>query len=160
MGHGQKIGTKTMASSPKYNIVEPCLTSFESSSGGVNFPLNGFKKLAIVVGTIIHKKEGRINNLISSKVDTFLPIQSIVVVTSPIGDHAPPALAAIIIRPANHNLSLLSLMSFLSMVMSTIVAVKLSIIADKINANMHIIHSRMLFFLVLMKPFMVANPLK
>ena len=32
---------------------------------------------------------------------TWPPIQSIMVVTSPIGDHAPPALAAIIIIPAN-----------------------------------------------------------
>src|SRR6187402_1743684 len=35
------------------------------------------------------------------------PIQSIVVVTSPNGDHAPPALAAITIMPANQNLSCL-----------------------------------------------------
>src|SRR5688572_3954934 len=36
------------------------------------------------------------------------PIHNIVVVTSPKGDHAPPAFAAIIIAPAKYNLSFLS----------------------------------------------------
>ena len=66
---------------------------------------------------------------------TFLPIQSIVVVTSPIGDHAPPALAAIIIIPAYHNLKFLFDTTFCKIEISTIVAVRLSIIADRINAN-------------------------
>ena len=48
----------------------------------------------------MHNKDGKINSLISSIVDTFLPIQSMVVVTSPIGDQAPPALAEIITIPA------------------------------------------------------------
>ena len=47
--------------------------------------------------------EGIKRYLMSSGVVTFLPIQSIVVVTSPIGDQAPPALAATIISPANHS---------------------------------------------------------
>ena len=61
-------------------------------------------------------------------VETLLPIHNIVVVTSPIGDQAPPAFAAMIIKPANHNLSLFSLISFLKIVIRTMVAVKLSII--------------------------------
>ena len=36
---------------------------------------------------------------------TWPPIQSMIVVTSPIGDQAPPALAAIIIIPANIQIS-------------------------------------------------------
>ena len=40
---------------------------------------------------------------IKSGVVTFLPIHNIVVVTSPMGDHAPPALAVTMIIPANHN---------------------------------------------------------
>ena len=78
-------------------------------------------------------KDGRIRSLMSSIVETFLPIHNIVVVTSPIGDQAPPAFAAIIISPANQILSLFSGTNFLSIVISTIVAVKLSIMADKIN---------------------------
>ena len=96
----------------------------------------------------------------SSIVDTFLPIQSMVVVTSPIGDQAPPALAAIMIKPANHNLSLFSLISFLKIVIRTMVAVRLSIIAERINAKMHIIQSRMFFFFVFINLLIVAKPLK
>ena len=42
--------------------------------------------------------EGRNRFCIKPTEETFLPIQSIVVVTSPMGDHAPPALAAMIIK--------------------------------------------------------------
>ena len=72
---------------------------------------------------------------INSGVVTFLPIHSIVVVTSPIGDHAPPALAAIIIIAAYHNLKFLFDTTFCNIEISTIVAVRLSMIADKINAK-------------------------
>jgi hypothetical protein len=54
MGNVLKIGTKTIADRPKYSIVEPYLISFISSFGGSKLSLNGFKKLAIVVGIIIH----------------------------------------------------------------------------------------------------------
>ena len=114
----------------------------------LNVDLKGFKKLAIVVGTSIQTKEGATSNLINSKVETFSPIQSMVVVTSPIGDHAPPAFAAIIIIPANQILSLLSTTNFRRMVIKTIVAVRLSIIADKIKARIHMIQSSLLFLLV------------
>ena len=71
----------------------------------------------------------------SFKVVTLLPIHNMVVVTSPIGDHAPPELADIIIKPANHILVLRSLITFCNMVIKTIVAVKLSIIAERIKAK-------------------------
>jgi hypothetical protein len=41
--------------------------------------------------------EGKNIAVIKGKVLTFFPIQSMVVVTSPIGDQAPPALAAMMI---------------------------------------------------------------
>ena len=41
--------------------------------------------------------DGKNNEIIKFKELTFFPIQSMVVVTSPIGDQAPPALAAIMI---------------------------------------------------------------
>ncbi|CAI8161204.1 MAG: Uncharacterised protein [Crocinitomicaceae bacterium] len=141
-------------------MVDPYLISFISSFGGSKLSLNGFKKLAITVGIIIQIKDGIISNFTSCIEETFLPIQSMVVVTSPIGDQAPPALAAMIISPANHILSLLSLINFLRMVINTIVAVRLSIIADKIKANIHMIQSRYIFFFVFIKFFIVANPLK
>ena len=68
-------------------------------------------------------------------VDTLSPIQSIVVVTSPIGDQAPPAFAAITISAAYQILRFLSETTFCKMEIKTIVAVRLSIIAERINAN-------------------------
>ena len=59
-----------------------------------------------------------------------------VVVTSPIGDQAPPAFAAITISPENHNLVSRFLITFCKIVINTMVAVRLSIIADKTKAKM------------------------
>ncbi|MBV6484739.1 MAG: hypothetical protein KFKLKKLM_01253 [Flavobacteriales bacterium] len=91
---------------------------------------------------------------------TFFPIQSIVVVTSPIGDQAPPALAAIIIKPAYHILSFASGNSFLKMVINTMVAVRLSIIEDNKKPKIQTIQSSVLFLLVLTKLFMVEKASK
>ena len=143
-----KIGTKTIALRPSINILELYLSEsvsvdlFSSIS-----PLNWGKNEAITVGTTIHTIEGINRYEINSGVVTLSPIQSIVVVTSPIGDHAPPALAAIIISPAYHNRMFLSETTFCKMDISTIVAVRLSIIADRINAKPQKIHRIVFFFL-------------
>ena len=64
---------------------------------------------------------------------TCPPIHSIIVVTSPIGDQAPPAFAARIKTPAkSHNVSL-SLISFGSNAAITIAVVRLSRTAEKKN---------------------------
>ena len=98
--------------------------------------------------------------LIKSPVVTLSPIHSMVVVTSPIGDQAPPALAAIIISPANHARVFRSKITFCRMVIKTMVAVRLSIIADKIKARMAKIHNKPFFWVVLIKFLIVKNPLK
>ena len=49
---------------------------------------------------------------INSAVETFFAIHNIVVVTSPMGDQAPPALAAIMIIPAYQSLKFLSETTF------------------------------------------------
>ena len=61
-------------------------------------PLNIGSNEAINTGKTNEMTEGRNKFCIKPTEETFLPIQSMVVVTSPIGDHAPPALAAIIIK--------------------------------------------------------------
>ena len=66
-------------------------------------PLNALYRLAISVGTTIQTTEGINKYLINSGVVTFLPIHSMVVVTSPMGDQAPPAFAATIMSPANQR---------------------------------------------------------
>ena len=55
------------------------------------------KKEANNKGNAKETIEGMNNAVIKFSVLTFFPIQSMVVVTSPIGDQAPPALAAIMI---------------------------------------------------------------
>ena len=102
------------------------------SSGALsNSPLNAGIKLAMVTGIAMQINDGINRNSINFGVVTFPPIQSMVVVTSPIGDHAPPAFAAIIISPAYHTRSLLLESNFRSMVINTIVAVRLSMMAGK-----------------------------
>ena len=54
-------------------------------------------------------------------------IHNMVVVTSPIGDQAPPEFAAIMINPAYHFRKSGSVIIFLRILISTIVAVRLSI---------------------------------
>ena len=142
-----KIGTKTIALRPNINILELYLSLSVVDLLSSISPLNWGKKEAITVGTTIHTIEGINRYEINSGVVTLSPIQSIVVVTSPIGDHAPPALAAIIISPAYHSRMFLSETTFCKMDISTIVAVRLSIIAESINARPQKIHSIVFFFL-------------
>src|SRR5882724_3628254 len=76
------------------------------------------------------------------------PIHSIVVVTSPMGVHAPPAFAAITIMPAKNKRMSLFGISFLVNDTSTIVVVRLSSIAERKNAIQQTIQSRAFGFLV------------
>ena len=91
---------------------------------------------------------------------TLSAIHNIVVVISPIGDQAPPAFAAMIIKPEYHNFRFLSLTIFCRRVISTIVAVKLSIIADRTNAKIPKIHKILVLLLVLTNLLIPKNPLK
>ena len=62
------------------------------------FPLNIGSNEAINTGKTKEMIEGRNKFCIKPTEETFLPIHNMVVVTSPIGDQAPPALAAMIIK--------------------------------------------------------------
>ena len=64
-----------------------------------------------------------------------------VVVTSPMGDHAPPALVAVMIRLAYQILSLGSLISFRNKVINTMVAVRLSMIDERMKPRIPVIHN-------------------
>src|SRR5688500_18098248 len=94
---------------------------------------------------------GRIRVLIMLAADICPPIQSIVVVTSPIGDHAPPAFAAITIIPAKNNRIFLFGTNFLTSETITIAVVRLSSNADRKKVTQQITHNRVLGFLVLMR---------
>ena len=75
-----------------------------SALGMSKRPLKTGKNEAIPIGTIKQIKEGINTYSLSFTADTLFAIQSIVVVTSPIGDQAPPALAAIISKEVYQNL--------------------------------------------------------
>src|SRR5690606_8442704 len=144
------MGTEIIPPKPKYSIIELYLLVglIVSSSGVGMVPLKAGKKEAIKNGTIIHNKAGINKYTNKCPVVTFLPIQSMVVVTSPIGDQAPPAFAAIIIKPAYQIRIFLSNTIFCKMEISTIVAVRLSIIAERKNAKNPKIHKIRFLLLV------------
>ena len=79
------------------------------------------------------------------------------VVTSPIGDHAPPALAARITIPANNQRSFLST-NFLSKAAITMEVVKLSKTAEKKKVNILNIQSNLTRFVVVILSVMTAKP--
>src|SRR5690554_4958663 len=95
------MGTETIPPNPKYNMVALNLLFglSVSSSTCSNVPLKTGRNEAINVGTNIHNKDGINKYTNKCPVVTFFPIHNMVVVTSPIGDQAPPALAATTIKP-------------------------------------------------------------
>ena len=100
------------------------------------FPLNAGNNEAIPAEATAQAMDGINKYLIRMGVETFLPIQSIVVVTSPmVVTSSTSNIVAITINAAYQILSFLSETTFCKIDISTIVAVKLSIIADKIKAN-------------------------
>src|SRR5688572_8891520 len=89
---------------------------------------------------------------------TCPPIHSMVVVTSPIGDQAPPAFAAITIIPTkNRRISLFGI-NFRTNETITMVVVRLSRTAERKKATQHTIHKRVLGFLVLIKLVINLKP--
>ena len=91
----------------RMNILCPLVVKLfpVSSAGGlVTFPLRVNER--IMSGMIILTRLGKMTLVIIAIVVTCPPIQSMMVVTSPIGDHAPPAFADITIILAKNHLVL------------------------------------------------------
>ncbi len=80
----------------------------------------------IASGTIMLIMEARKTPFMIARVVIWPPIQSMVVVTSPIGLQAPPALAAITMMPAKNNRSSCLSSSFFISEIITMVVVRLS----------------------------------
>mmetsp|Transcript_39190 Transcript_39190/g.81341 ORF Transcript_39190/g.81341 Transcript_39190/m.81341 type:complete len:230 (+) Transcript_39190:384-1073(+) len=93
-------------------------------------------------------KLGRKSSVTVGIVDNWLLIQSIVVVTSPMGVHTPPALAATTTMAPNKRRSLSSGTSFRSKDTITIVTVRLFRIADKKNVKNPIVQNNDFFDVV------------
>ena len=90
--------------------------------------------------------------------ETFPETHSMMVVTSPIGDHAPPELAARITIPAKNQRSFLSPISLRSRATITIEVVMLSRMADMKKARIQMTHSNFTFFVVAILSVMILNP--
>src|SRR5690606_118019 len=138
-------GTDISAPIPRKSIRRPPFTSVvEWSASGLLSSFFFNRKPSTSTGTRRQTRLGKNNDVMMARVDTCPPIHSMVVVTSPMGVHAPPALAAIIIIPANVRRISLSGISLRINDTITIDVVRLSSIADRKNVTRHMIHSRVL----------------
>mmetsp|Transcript_17693 Transcript_17693/g.28963 ORF Transcript_17693/g.28963 Transcript_17693/m.28963 type:complete len:147 (-) Transcript_17693:1226-1666(-) len=105
-----------------------------------------------------HTIEGRNNSVTVGIVERLLLIQSIVVVTSPIGVQTPPALAATTTIAPNNLLSSSLGTNFLSKDTITIVTVKLFKIAERKNVKKPITQNNPFFDLVVIKFVTTLKP--
>src|SRR5918993_1643493 len=101
---------------------------------------------------------GSNNVLMMLTAEIWPPIHSMVVVTSPIGDHAPPAFAAITIIPAKNKRMSLFGTNFRMRETITMDVVRLSNSADRKNVTQQMTHNNVFGFLVLMRSVMIRNP--
>src|ERR1044072_6101077 len=106
-------------------------------------------------GTSIHTRLGIKRDAMTDDAVICPPIQSMVVVTSPIGDHAPPAFAAMMTSTMYFNRMGGSETNFLRSETITIVVVRLSRIADRKNVNTQTMMSSVDAFLVLSRAVMI-----
>ena len=127
-----------------------------NSSCSQFFPL--ILKESKISGTIIQARLGKINLIIIFPVVICPPIHNIVVVTSPIGVQAPPALAAITTIPIKNILVCLSLINFLNKETITMVVVRLSRTAERKNVTMLIIQSNLRLSFVVILLVMTSKP--
>ena len=102
--------------------------------------------------------DGTIRFTISDVTVTLFAIHSMIVVTSPIGDHAPPLLAASTITPANIQRSFCSGSKRRIIITIIIVVVMLSSTALMKNETNAIIHISCLLFLALIRSVIKLKP--
>ena len=109
-------------------------------------------------GTTIDTSDGR-NSSASTPPVVIMPfIHSMMVVTSPMGENAPPELAAIITIEAKIMRSLLSRMSLRSTIIITMDVVRLSSMAERKNVMKAMRHSSLRLPRVFMMSRTKLNP--
>ncbi|MNE40620.1 hypothetical protein D3C80_1346520 [compost metagenome] len=116
------------------------------------------RKLRISSGTSRHTRLGRNRPRITPEALIWLPIHSMVVVTSPIGDQAPPALAAITTTPTYIQRSGRPRTSLRSSETMTMVVVRLSSTAERKKVMKPTIHSRCTRLRVWMRSVTARKP--
>ena len=146
----------------KIRLRSPWLVGSAASSGSVwsGRSTSPFIRMDMMpMGTTMQTMLGRIRWVTMTGVVNWPPIHSMVVVTSPMRDQAPPALAEMMTAPAKSQRVGLSAMSFRSREIITMEVVRLSSAAEKKKVRVAMIHSRRPFFRVLIRSVMTANPL-
>ena len=148
-----KIGTKINPPTPRKNTILRC-TAVKSldpkspplPSGTASSPFK--EKERTYAGITIETIDGRMISF-STPPAVITPLfQSMMVVTSPIGEKAPPELAAITTRAAYMIRSLWSLTSLRRIIIITMDVVRLSRIADNMNVMKAMRQSRAFLLLV------------
>ena len=132
----------------KLLVVKLILSSFIVSAC---FKLPFILQLIKAAGMIILIKLGKSVWIIIEVAVICPPIHNMVVVTSPIGDQAPPELAAITTRAANISRSSLSAIIFRNSETRTMVVVRLSRTADKKNVMNPISQTSFFLFVVFIR---------
>ena len=139
-----KMGTKMRPPTPRQNTAwRWCFVKTDTSPtcrfcalSNLPFSESDSRK----AGTTIDTSEGMNSSVSTPPVDTMPLIHSMMVVTSPIGEKAPPLLAATITIEAKMSLSFGSCISLRSTMIITIEVVRLSRMAERknvINATRH-----------------------
>ena len=160
-----KTGTNTSAPIPSANtrlrsnaVVAGGLLSARCARAPGRGTSPRMLKLRINRGTSRQTRLGINSPTITPEAVIWLPIQSMVVVTSPIGDQAPPALAAITTTPTNNQRSGRPRISLRSSETMTMVVVRLSSAADRKKVRKPMIHSRCTRFRVWIRSVMTLKP--
>ena len=130
-----KIGTKHKPPTPKQKmvlrslLVNDCSLSTDCDAGASNLPRSRYWMMS--AGTTTDTNEGK-NISVMTPIAVSKPLfQSMIVVTSPMGEKAPPELAAIITNEANIMRSVLLSTSLRSTITITMLVVILSSMALK-----------------------------
>ena len=130
--------------------------SLSSSSGRSNSPR--MVRLSASSGTSRQTRLGRKSALMMPVALIWWPIHSMVVVTSPIGDQAPPALAAMTTIPAKNQRSRWSPISLRNSEIITMVVVRLSSTAERKKVMKPISHSSVTRLWVRMRSVITLKP--
>ena len=115
-------------------------------------------RLAIITGMTRETIHGNIRYRIRLPAVTLPLIQSMMVVTSPMGDHAPPLLAAMMMTPANNQRSCSAGMSLRSIITIMMVVVILSNTADMKKVMRARVHNSAILLRVVMWSVITLNP--
>ena len=160
-----KAGTATNTPRPKKNmrlrskadVVGPSWLRSVALGGSTQRPRNIQPQMAR--GTNKLTSEGTKSDWMMDPAVICPPIQSMVVVTSPIGDHAPPELAAMTMSPANSKRSSRLSSSFFSNDTITMVVVRLSKIALRKKVTPLTSHNKDESWVVLIREVTTSKPL-